>query len=147
MSYNTPPPPTHSPVAVRLSVLQRVAVCCSVLQSYTGEKRSVIRHLFPPIHSHVAVCCSVLRPVAVCCSMLQCVAVCCIYCSLLQSCRGEKRSIIRHLFPVLKACPNFSKVSSILIGYSKSTSELTFENSSLSWAQGKDGKNSQKSAR
>jgi len=40
------------------SLLQCVAVCCSVLQC-------------------VAVCCSVLQCVAVCCSLLQCVAVCC----------------------------------------------------------------------
>jgi len=41
--------------AVYCSVLQFVAVCCSVY----------------------AVCCSVLQCVAVCCSVLQCVAVCC----------------------------------------------------------------------
>jgi len=38
--------------------VQRVAVCCSVLQC-------------------VAACCSVLQRVAVCCSVLQCVAACC----------------------------------------------------------------------
>jgi len=59
-------------VAVCCSVLQCVAVCCSVLQQ-------------------VAVCCSVLQCVAVCCSKLQCVAVCCselqwvaVCCSVLQ---------------------------------------------------------------
>ena len=45
-------------VAVRVPLLQCVAVCCSVLQC-------------------VAVCCSMLQYVAVCCSMLQYVAVCC----------------------------------------------------------------------
>ena len=43
-------------VAVCCSVLQRVVVCCSVLQC-------------------VAVCCSVLQRVVVCCSVLQCIAV------------------------------------------------------------------------
>jgi len=62
-------------------VLQRVVVCCSVLQCVTvccsgsallfslpnciGSKKSVF----------VAVCCSVLQRVVVCCSVLQCVAV------------------------------------------------------------------------
>jgi len=41
-----------------VSVLQCVAMCCSVLQC-------------------VAMCCSVLQCIAVCCSVLQCVAVCC----------------------------------------------------------------------
>jgi len=45
-------------VAVCCSVLQCVAVCCSVLQC-------------------VEVCCSVLQCFAVCRSVLQCVAVCC----------------------------------------------------------------------
>jgi len=45
-------------VAVCCSVLQCVAVCCSVLKC-------------------IAVCCSALQCVAVCCSVLQCVAVCC----------------------------------------------------------------------
>jgi len=44
---------------IRYSVLQCVAVCCSVLQC-------------------VAVCCSVLQCVAVCCSMLQCVVLQCV---------------------------------------------------------------------
>jgi len=39
-------------------VLQRVAVCCSLLK-------------------RVAACCSVLQRVVACCSVLQCVAVCC----------------------------------------------------------------------
>jgi len=54
------------------SMLQYVAVCCSVVQC-------------------VAVCCSALQCVAVCCSVLQCVAVCCsvlqsvaVYCTILQ---------------------------------------------------------------
>ena len=86
------------------SVLQRVAVI---------YRREAQRHT-APLSPYTFTCCSVLQCVAACCSMLQCFAVCC---SLLQSCTGEKRSVIRHLFPVLKACPNFSKVSSILIGY------------------------------
>ena len=65
-------------VAVYCSVLQRVAVCCSVLQcsprmicarSATCFRRSMLQC--------VAVCCSVLQCVAVLCNVLQCVAVCC----------------------------------------------------------------------
>ena len=63
-------------VAVCCSVLQRVVVCCSVLQC-------------------VEVCCSVLQRVVVCYSLLQCVAVCCSVlqyvtacCSVLQSVAG-----------------------------------------------------------
>jgi len=59
-------------VAVCGSVLQYIAVCCSLVQC-------------------VAVCGSVLQYVAVCCSLVQCVAVCCIvlqcvavFCSVLQ---------------------------------------------------------------
>jgi len=59
-------------VAVCCSVLQCVAVCCSVLQC-------------------IAVCCSVLQCVAVCCSVLQCVAVCC---SVLQ-CVAMYRSVLQ----------------------------------------------------
>ena len=47
------------------SVLQCVAVCCSVLQRVDILKSQCI-----------AVCCSVLQCVAVCYSVLQCVAVC-----------------------------------------------------------------------
>ena len=47
------------------SVLQCVAVCCSVLQC---------------VLQRVAVCCSVLQCVAVCCSVLQCDILCCSVC-------------------------------------------------------------------
>ena len=54
------------------SVLQCVAVCCSVF---------VIVFWYITCHNSVlqcvAVCCSVLQCDAVCCSVLQCVAVCC----------------------------------------------------------------------
>jgi len=71
-------------------VLQRVAVCCSVLQSaylvVMDDREGVLYCIF------VAMCCSVLQRVAVCCSTLQCVAVCCsvlqcvaVCCSVLQS--------------------------------------------------------------
>ena len=79
------------------SVLQCVAVCCSVLQ-YVAADDDVGGRLSAahPLHySHilfcVAVCCSVLQCVAVCCSVLQCVAVhidifhSCIF-SILHSC-------------------------------------------------------------
>ena len=50
------------------SVLQCLAVCCSVLQSVAVCCR---------VLQSVAECCRVLQCVAVCCSVLQCVAVCC----------------------------------------------------------------------
>ena len=76
-------------VAVCCSVSQFVAMCCSVLQCVTvccsGASHS--ENVFPPpphLHTQnssvmqsVAVCCSALQRVAVCCSVLQCVAVCC----------------------------------------------------------------------
>ena len=65
---------TH--VAVRCSMLQCVAVCCSdasllMLNACTHANT----------HACVAVCCSVLQCVAACCSVLQYVAM---YCSVLQ---------------------------------------------------------------
>jgi len=67
------------------SVLQRVAVCCSVLHCVVRQARSRMNEscLFQLARSllfYIAVrivCCSVLQCVAVCCSVLQCVAVCC----------------------------------------------------------------------
>ena len=66
------------------SVLQRVAVCCSVLQCVTLVPNGAV-------DDHVAVCCSVLQCVAARCSVLQCAAVCCsvlqcaaVCCSVLQ---------------------------------------------------------------
>ena len=53
------------------SVLQCVAVRCSVLSWIYAEARHIA------LFQCVAVCCSVLQCVAVCCSVLQCVAVCC----------------------------------------------------------------------
>ena len=83
-------------VAVCCSVLRRVAVCCSYIPSssvyihisfvystYIGtrwhrtETDRNSTHLVPC----VVVCCSVLQCVAVCCSVVQCVAV---WCSVLQ---------------------------------------------------------------
>jgi len=56
--------------AVRCSVLQCVAVCCSSVLHCAPR--------FECVAVHVAVCCSVLQCVAVvCCIVLQCVAVCC----------------------------------------------------------------------
>jgi len=47
------------------SVLQRVAMWCSVLHPWKSPRA-------------VAACCSVLQHVAACCGILHCVAVCCI---------------------------------------------------------------------
>jgi len=55
-------------VAVCCSVLQCVAACCSVLQRVA---------VFCSVLQCVAVCCSTLQCVAVCYSALQCVAACC----------------------------------------------------------------------
>ena len=70
------------------SVLQCVAVCCSVLQRHSRYnasqyipdiERILRRYILEDIGvlQCVAVCYSVLQCVAVCCGMLQCVAVCC----------------------------------------------------------------------
>jgi len=66
-------------VAVCYSLLQRTAVCCSMILIVSRvteliERRSLLQS--------IAVCCSLLQSVAVCCSLLQSLAV---YCSLLQS--------------------------------------------------------------
>ena len=82
------------------SVLQCVAVCCSVLPATTTKTRSVAVFCSVlqcvAVHCSVLQCvltapffgatpkleyCSVLQDVAVCCSVLQCIAV---YCSVLQ---------------------------------------------------------------
>jgi len=71
------------------SVLQCVAVCCSVLRvpsGATGRGCTLADWLFATSFGSevrcsalqcVAVCCSTLQCVAVRCSVLQCVAVCC----------------------------------------------------------------------
>jgi len=71
------------------SVLQCVAICCSVLQSVAVL--SVKMHWSVPAYLRAAVCCIVLYCVEVCCIVLQCVAVCCsvlqrvvVCCSVLQ---------------------------------------------------------------
>ena len=50
-------------------MLQRVAMCCSVLRCVAVWKKQCV--------ACVAVSCSVLQRVVVECSVLQCVAVCC----------------------------------------------------------------------
>jgi len=59
-------------IRARHSVLQCVAVSCSVIQ------RTILPVLgLTKVTYYVEVCCSVLLYVAVCCSVLQCAAVCC----------------------------------------------------------------------
>jgi len=80
--------------------LQRVAVCCSVLQCVTDVETESVRHVYQPMEGVlqcVAVFCSVLQCVAVCCSVLQCVVMCCsvlqfaaVCCSVLQCCQDDK---------------------------------------------------------
>jgi len=78
---------------VRCSVLQCVAVCCSVHVLVRVELWRTFTNTSWHAHAGMScgvlqgvvvccVCCSVLRCVAVCCSILQCIAVCC--CSVLQ---------------------------------------------------------------
>ena len=55
------------------SMLQCVAVCCSVLQC---ERSHPIPSAFLVIHTHI-LSHAHYSPVVVCCSVLQCVAVCC----------------------------------------------------------------------
>jgi len=61
------------------SVLQCVAVCCTVLYCVAQCVLVHVRRLL--VITYVAVCCSVLHCIAMCCSVwcsvLQCVAVCC----------------------------------------------------------------------
>ena len=83
-------------VLVCYSVLQRVAVSCSLLRVESPNL-----FLSGPVLQCVAVHCSVLLCVAVCCSVLQCVAVCysvlqCVIvcCSVLQ-CVAVSCSLLR----------------------------------------------------
>jgi len=55
------------------SVLPRVAACCSVLQCVAVRYTARSREDSRLVLQCVAVCCSVLQCVAVCCSVLQCV--------------------------------------------------------------------------
>ena len=89
-------------VAVCSSVLQCVAVCCSVLQC-------------------VAVCCSVLQCVAVCCSVLQCVAVCC---SVLPWDPDGKRWRLNHLYGQISIEFTFGNVLQFVQGVEERGSTL-----------------------
>ena len=65
---------TVQTVCIHFSVLQCVAVCCSVLQCGCNETGcSSLGHGLNSMYrlQCVAVCCSVLQCVAVCCSVLQ----------------------------------------------------------------------------
>jgi len=62
-------------VAVCCSVLPCVAVCCSVSRSHDRRRQRVSQCC--SMLQRVAACCSVLQCVEICCSVLQCVAVCC----------------------------------------------------------------------
>ena len=57
-------------VAVRCSLLQRVAVCC-ISSTPRLHPRCHLLQSIEQIEQCVAVCCSVLQCVAVCCSVLQ----------------------------------------------------------------------------
>jgi len=66
-------PPLQNVSCPPLYILQCIAVCCSVLQ-YVAVCCSVLHCMCRVLHYTF---CSALQCVAVCCSMLQCVAVCC----------------------------------------------------------------------
>jgi len=82
--------------AVCCSVVQCVAVCCSVLYTYGMQARGTKQYELHAVQC-VAVCCSVLQCVAVCCSVLQCVAVCYIH----MGCRHEERSNTKYMEKLL----------------------------------------------
>ena len=75
--------PLHSCACVAVCVLQRVAVCCNVLQCvavclfFTSGAAWQSLDPRPTVLQIVAVCCRVLQYITECCSMLQYVAVCC----------------------------------------------------------------------
>jgi len=67
---------TKPPIGLN-SVLQCVAVFCSVLQCIENDFDLGLSHPLCPHHqSHPAVCWRVLKCVGLCCSVLQCVGVC-----------------------------------------------------------------------
>ena len=68
--------PDRTCVAVCVSVLQRVAICCLYTDPIVPVLQCVV--VCCSVLQCVAECCSVLQCAAVCCSVLQCVAVCCI---------------------------------------------------------------------
>jgi len=59
------------------SLLQCVAMCCNIILLHSRSIDTLIKGLNTSVLQCVAVCCSVLQCVVVCCSVLQCVAVCC----------------------------------------------------------------------
>jgi len=80
------------------SVLQYVAVCCSVLQcvaAYVAQGGvATAAGSMRAASIEFCACCSVLQCVTVCCSVLQCVAcvaVCCMCCSVLQCAVAHRR--------------------------------------------------------
>jgi len=80
------------------NVLQCVAVCYSVLQSWAFEEIFAMGHTYVTgvcsrVSQSVAECCSVLQCVAVCCSVLQCVAMCC---SVVQCVPRRKVGVPQH---------------------------------------------------
>ena len=111
------------------SVLQCVAVRCSVLQTYIHTWHLVLQSVavcssvlqcvqcVADVHTHsascVAVCCSVLQCVAVCCSVLHCVAdihthsvscvaVCCSVLQCVAVCCSVLQTYIHTRHPVLR---------------------------------------------
>jgi len=63
---------------VYCSVLQGVAVCCSVLQDDRQEHLgAAFTYVIQCVAEHCGMCCRELQCVAACCSVLQRVAACC----------------------------------------------------------------------
>ena len=78
------------------SVLQGVAMCCSVHYSTDGRDVLQCDAMWCSVLQCVVVLCNVVQCVAVCCSVLQCVAVCCsvLQCALFHR---RRRSDIKQL--------------------------------------------------
>jgi len=98
-----------------------VAVCCSVLQCVAVCCRCVwISHVTNTM------CCSVLQCVAVCCRVLQCVAVCCrcvwmshvtytMCCSVLQCVADMYKWVISHTQCVAVCCSVLQRVAACVL--------------------------------
>ena len=85
---------------MRCSVLQCVAVCCSVHVLVRVELWRTFTNT--SWHAHAGMSCGVLQGVVVCCGVLQCAAVCCsvlqyiaVYCSVLLQCVAVCCSVLQ----------------------------------------------------
>jgi len=104
--------------AVWYSVLQCIAVRCSVLQSLKcimEDEAAAVYASVAACYSLGAECCSVLQRVAACCSVLQCVAACfsvlqcvAVCCSVLQ-CEKNRFDVVEEQMSSLLPPPSSLK--------------------------------------